>query len=140
MLKSIQNFLEFIVDNWTTIFIIICMIVVIIARVKAFFKKSKEERIEVAKAQIKQVILKWVSDAEVDYIEWSKAGSIKRSQVIQKIYTDYPVLSKVINQDNLVEFIDIAIDDALKTVRKVVEESIIVEPVTNVDGASVIDA
>ena len=129
MLKSIQNFLEFIVENWTTIFVIICLIVVIVAKIKSFFKKSKEERIEAAKAQIKQVILKWVSDAEVDYIEWSKAGSIKRSQVIQKIYTDYPVLSQVINQDALVEFIDAAIDEALKTVRKVVEESIVVEPV-----------
>ena len=131
MLKGLQNFLEFIVDNWTSIFIIICLIVVIVERIRSFFKKSKEERVAIAKEQIKQVILKMVSDAEVDYIEWTKAGSIKRSQVIQKIYTDYPVLSKIANQEQLTQWIDIAIDDALKTVRKVVEDSIVVEPVVN---------
>ena len=68
MLVSIQNFLEFIVEHWTSIFIIICLIVLIVTRIKAFFKKSKEERVEIAKAQLKEVILKWVSDAEIDYL------------------------------------------------------------------------
>ena len=121
MLVSIQNFLEFIVEHWTSIFIIICLIVLIVTRIKAFFKKSKEERVEIAKAQLKEVILKWVSDAEIDYLQWTKAGSIKRSQVISKIYTDYPILAQVIDQDKLVEWIDATIDEALKTVREIVQ-------------------
>lgn len=139
MLESIKNYLQFIVDNWTYIFTIICLIVLIVVRIKAFVSKSKEERLQAVKAQIKQVILKWCTEAEIDYIDWTQAGSIKRSQVIQQIYADYPVLSQVIDQDGLMAWIDRTIDDALKTMRKIVEENIVIEPATNVDGTSEID-
>ena len=125
-MKSIQNFLEFIINNWTTIFIIICLVFVIVMRIKTFFSKSKEEKLAIAKEQISQAILKWVSDAEVDYIEWTKAGSIKRSQVIQQIYNDYPVISQVVDQDSIIQFIDNAIDEALKIVREIVEKNYII--------------
>ena len=89
--------------------------------------KTKEEKVAIVKTQIREVILKWVTEAEIDYKEWTQAGSIKRSQVIQKIYTDYPILSKVANQDEIINWIDTAINDALKTVRKVVEENTNIE-------------
>ena len=135
MLKSIQNFLEFIIENWTAIVVIAAVIFLIVNRIVNFFKKSKEERVAAAKAAIKQTILKWVTDAEVDYIEWTKAGSIKRSQVIQKIYTDYPILAQVVDQDSLITFIDSAIDEALKTARQIVEDSIdVIEPPTMIEA------
>lgn len=120
-MEGIQNFLEFVIEHWTSVVVIAAIIFLIVVRIKAFFSHSKEERIEIAKEQIRQAILKWVSDAEVDYIEWQKAGAIKRSQVIQQIYTEFPIISKVVDQDSLVKFIDDAIDEALKTVREVVD-------------------
>lgn len=126
-MEGIQNFLEFIIEHWTSVVVIACVIFLIVVKIKAFFSKSKEERIEIAKEQIRQAILKWVSDAEVDYIEWQKAGAIKRSQVIQKIYNDFPIISQVVDQDSLVAFIDETIDEALKTVREVVDKNLTVQ-------------
>ena len=67
-------------------------------------------------------MLKYVTDAEEDYANWVKAGEIKRSQVISQIYADYPILSKIVAQDDLIAWIDQTIDDALKTMRKIIEE------------------
>ena len=77
-----------------------------------------------AKAQIREVVLKLVSDAEKDYDSWTKAGSIKRSQVVQKIFSDYPILSKVSDQEDIVKYIDEAIGASLKELRKIVSEQL----------------
>lgn len=122
-MEGIKNFVEFIVENWTSIVVVLCVIFLIVARVVSFFRKSKEERVEIVKAQLRQGILKLVTDAEIDYLDWTKAGAIKRSQVIQQIYADYPVLEKFADQDGLIDWIDKMIDEALRTVRAVVEQS-----------------
>ena len=123
MLKGIQNFLQFINDNWTTIVVIISLIIAIGKKTYDYFSKSDEERIEVAKKQISEICLKLISDAEVDYESWDKAGSIKRAQVIQKIFADYPILAKVTDQEKLVEWIDETIDTSLKELRKIVADN-----------------
>ena len=123
MLKGIQNFLQFINDNWTTIVVIISLIIAIGKKTYDYFSKSDEERIEVAKKQISEICLKLISDAEVDYESWNKAGSIKRAQVIQKIFSDYPILAKVTDQEKLVEWIDETIDTSLKELRKIVADN-----------------
>lgn len=64
-----------------------------------------------------------VTEAELDYEEWSKAGSIKRSQVIEQIYEEYPILSKVVDKTALTEWIDATIDTALETLREIVAEN-----------------
>lgn len=94
----------------------------IVLKIKNLFTKDKDGQIEIAKAQIKQTVLKLITDAEVDYNDWVKAGSIKRVQVIQKIYTDYPILAKVTDQDTLVKWIDEEINNSLKELRKIVAE------------------
>lgn len=123
MLDGIKNFLQFINDNWTSIIIIISLIIAIGQKVKSYLAKSNDEKIASAKSQIKEVILKLISDAEVDYEDWNRAGSIKRAQVIQKIFTEYPVLSKVANQEQLIEWIDTMIDESLKELRKIVAQN-----------------
>lgn len=120
MLDGIKNFLQFVNDNWTTIIIIISLGIALYQKIKSYVSKSNTEKIEVAKKQIQEVILKLISDAEYDYEEFVKAGSIKRAQVIQKIFEDYPVLAKVTDQTALVEWIDETIDNALKTLREIV--------------------
>lgn len=120
MLDGIKNFLQFVNNNWTTIIIIISLCITLYYKIKSYITQSKDERIKVAKKQIQEVILKLISDAEYDYEEYIKAGSIKRAQVIQKIFEDYPVLTKVADQTALVEWIDETIDEALKTLREIV--------------------
>ena len=123
MLTGIQNFLQFINDNWTAIVIIIALGVSIAIKVKNLFVKDKDGQIEIAKAQIKQIVLKLITDAEMDYSDIASSGSIKRSQVIQKIYTDYPILAKVTDQDMLIAWIDNEINSSLKELRKIVAEN-----------------
>lgn len=123
ILDGIRNFLQIINDNWTTIIVVIGLIIAIIKKIKDYSSKTDEEKIEIAKKQIRETVLKLVTDAEMEYDEWTKAGSIKRSQVIDKIFEKYPVLSKVVEQDMLIEWIDTVIDEALNTMRNVVIEN-----------------
>lgn len=123
ILDGLKNFLSFINENWTTIIVIIGLILVLIKKVKSYLGKSDEEKIEIAKKQIRESIMKWISDAEVDYNEWKKAGSIKRAQVIEKIYQEYPILSKVMDQEELTKWIDEVIDEALEELRQIVDEN-----------------
>lgn len=123
ILNGIQNFLSFINNNWTSIMVIIGLCIAIYRKAKDYFSKSDEEKIAIAKTQIHEMILKLITDAEVDYEEWNKAGSIKRSQVIGEVFATYPILSKVVDQNELIQWIDDEIDNALDTLRKVIEEN-----------------
>lgn len=119
VLTGIQNVLEYINNNWTAIIIIIGLIIAIIKKAKNFLSKSQDEKIAIAKKQIEETMLKLITDAEVDYAEWSKAGSIKRAQVIEQIFVTYPILSKVANQEELIIWIDEIIDESLKVMREI---------------------
>lgn len=127
MLKGIQNFLQFINNNWTIIIIIISLLIALYQKIKSFVSKSNKEKIEQAKKQIKEICLKLVTDAEIDYENWNQAGSIKRAQVIQKIFTDYPILAKVTDQESLIKWIDDTINNALEELRKIVTENTNIE-------------
>lgn len=123
ILNGVQNFLEIINENWTTIIVIIGLILGISRKAINYFSKSTDEKIEIAKEQISEAILKMITDAEEDYQDWNKAGSIKRSQVIAEIYAEYPILSKVVDQKALIEWIDSQIDNALVILREIVEQN-----------------
>lgn len=123
MLNGIQNFLNIINENWTTIIVCFSLVLALYKKAKSFLSKSDEEKIAIAKAQIAESMLKWTCDAEIDYENWTKAGSIKRAQVIQKIFADYPILSKVYNQEELIKWIDDTIDESLKSLREIVAEN-----------------
>lgn len=122
MLTGITNFLKFVNENWTTIVVIISLVIAIIHKIRNFLALSNEEKISIAKTQIREIILKFVAEAEMDFEEWNKAGSIKRSQVIQKIYDEYPILTKVTNQKTLINWIDVLINNSLVDLRRIVEE------------------
>ena len=55
-------------------------------------------------------------------MRWNKAGKIKRSEVITQIYDKYPVLKEVLNQEELVAYIDAEIDNALKNLEEVIAQ------------------
>ena len=123
ILNGIQNFLQIINDNWTTILVIIGLALALLKKIESYSKLSTDKKIEIAKKQISENILKLITQAEKDYAEWEKAGSIKRSEVISEIYKEYPILAKVVNQEELVKWIDEQIDNALPTLRDIIKEN-----------------
>ena len=123
VLNGIQNFLQIINDNWTTILVIIGLALALLKKIESYSKLSTDKKIEIAKKQISENILKLITQAEKDYAEWEKAGSIKRSEVISEIYKEYPILAKVVNQDELVKWIDEQIDNALPTLRDIIKQN-----------------
>ena len=126
-LYAIQNFLQLVNDNWTVIIIIVALLISIGKKAKEFFSKSDDEKIAIAKKQVQETMLKLITDAESDWQDYKKAGSVKRAQVIEEIFEKYPVLSKVTDQEALIAWIDETIDDALKTMREVFTENKTVE-------------
>ncbi len=123
ILDGVKNFLEFVNENWTTIVVIIGLIIAIAKKGVAFFSKSDEEKIAIAKKQVQETMLKLITDAEENYNEWKQAGSIKRAQVIDELFANYPILSKVTNQEDLIKWIDDVIDESLITLREIVENN-----------------
>lgn len=121
ILDGIRNFLELVNENWTTIIVIIGLVIAITKKSIAYFSKSDEEKIAIAKKQIQETMLKLITDAEENYDEWKQAGSIKRAQVIDELFANYPILSKVANQEDLIKWIDDVIDESLITLREIVE-------------------
>ena len=124
ILIGIKNFLEFVNTHWTEILVIIGLLIALCKKVKDYISKSDEEKIAIAKKQIEEIMLRLVTDAEVDYCEWVKAGAIKRSQVIEEIFVMYPILYKVTNQEELIAWIDDVIKKALKTMRDIFEKQV----------------
>lgn len=123
LLNGIKNFLSLINDNWTTILVIVGLALALWKKIESYSKLSTDKKIEIAKKQISENILKLITQAEKDYAEWEKAGSIKRSEVISEIYKEYPILAKVVNQEELVKWIDEQIDNALPTLREIIKQN-----------------
>ena len=122
ILTGLHNFLQFVNDNWGMIAATVLLALAVIKKVVAFFSKSDEEKIAIAKQQIQETMLKLVTEAEKSYLTWVSAGAIKRSEVINMIFKEYPVLSKVTNQEELIKWIDNTIDNALEEMRKIFEK------------------
>ena len=121
-MDSINNLLEWLNNNWSAIVIAAGLILALYEKIKSYLSKSTEEKIAIAKEQAHEIILKLVSEAETDYKDIEHAGAIKRSQVFSYIYEKFPILEKVISQDELTVWIDNQIDDALDTLRDILEE------------------
>lgn len=123
MLEGLQNFLQIINQNWTSILVIIGLLIGLWKKIESYLSKSDDEKILIAKQQIQQTMLKMITEAEISYTEWNKAGSIKRSQVIEEIFAKYPILSKITDQESIIDWIDEEIDNSLLTLREIVKEN-----------------
>lgn len=128
-MKSINNLLTWINENWASLVTIIILLLAVLTKIRNFYldwknkteqekKEEIEKAIKNAKIAIAENILSYVSEAEINWSAWIKMGDIKRSEVIKQLYVDYPILLQVVDQDELIKFIDDAINKALETVRE----------------------
>lgn len=120
ILTGINNVLMFINDNWTKLTIILGLGTLLWKKGKAFLAKSNEEKIQIALKQAREIILEKVTAAEIDYAEWKKSGALKRAQVLNEIFKQYPILSKVTSQEAIIKKLDEYIDEALETLREII--------------------
>lgn len=123
ILDGVRNFLMFVNEHWTEIVVIAGLGLAIWKKAEAYLKKTDEEKIQIAKDQIRETILKFVTKAEVDYDDWVKAGAVKRAQVIDEIFAKYPILNRVTNQESLISEIDTMIDEALNELREILSKN-----------------
>lgn len=119
-LTGFETLLKYLNEYWTVIIIIIGLIIALIQKIKSYVKLTNEEKIDIAKKQLSEIILQLTSDAEINYENWKQSGEIKRAQVIARIFEKYPIFSKVTNQENLILWIDNLIDTSLEKLRGVV--------------------
>lgn len=122
-MNGVINFLTFLNENWISILILFGIILGFFQKSISYFSKAKNEKIDIAKTQVKEVLLKMVSDAEDEYIEISGAGKIKRSKVISNIFEQFPILSKVVDQESLIAWIDSEIDNSLDTLHSIIDSN-----------------
>ena len=129
-MESFKNLLQWVYDNFAVIICCAGLMVGIYRKAKKYFTVNKEEKkkqfdeaVEITKEKIRETMLKMVSESEDKYKDWVKAGSLKRAEVIAKIYNDYPILSQVVDQEGLIAYIDKTIDEALVTLREVLKEN-----------------
>lgn len=118
-MNGIINFLTFVKENWTLITTIIGLLIWIGVKLNNYIKLSKEDKINLALDNVKNIMLSLVSSAEESW--GSQTGRIKRSEVIAKILEKYPILTEVITKDEIINKIDAMIDEALEDMRKILE-------------------
>ena len=121
ILTGINNVLMFINDHWTQLTIILGLGTLLWKKAKALLAKSDEEKIQIALKQAREIILDKVTAAEIDYAEWKKSGAIKRAQVLDEIFKQYPILSKVTCQEAIIKKLDEYIDESLETLREIID-------------------
>ena len=120
-MEGVKNFLQFVNDNWTMIITIIGLGLGIYKKIKDYLNKSEQEKIDIALTQIRKSMLELVVKAEKEYGE--KTGKLKRSKVLEEVYSKYPELKNIVNQEDLEKQIDDIIDENLDTLKKMLENN-----------------
>jgi len=123
LLTSINNVLMFLNDHWSEITICVALVILLVKKIREFMARSDEDKIQNALKQAKEIILDSVTRAEIDYSEWKKSGAIKRAQVLDEIFEKYPILAKVTDQKTLIKTLDGYIDEALGTLREIINKN-----------------
>lgn len=122
-MTGIERFIGYLSENWVMLLVLTGALISISRLVSKYLALDNVEKIETAKKLIKEIMLKMITEAEIDFEEWNKSGSIKRSKVIAEIYDKYPILSKAASQEEVIAFIDAEINNSLKTLREILKEN-----------------
>jgi len=122
-MEGIKNFLFLVYTNWTTIIVIIGLLIGLYGKIKSYLKLSKQEKIDLAWKSVRSTILSMVTDAELNYADWRRAGDIKRSEVIKQIFTDYPILTTITDRDTVEREINKLLDQAIDNMKNIFENN-----------------
>lgn len=125
-MKGITNFINLIAENWTTISVIIAVVggvgLKIVKLYKNWKKMTDDEKIDALLDIVKEWMLKMMCDAELEWSEFKSAGGIKKSGVIEKIYTKFPQLAEFTNQEKIIKQISDFIEDNMDEMNKIMNE------------------
>jgi len=141
MLEGIKNLLSLVTANWALITVIIGLGIGIYARVKTYLKLTNDQKVNLAFTSVSKIILDLVTNAQDKF--GVDMNVIKRSNVLSAIYSQFPILTEVMDQDTVTAKIDKLIDDAIAEMKEVLAKKAKSEtPVTEVSGIeiSTIDA
>lgn len=123
ILNGIKNFLWLINEYWTTIIVIIGLILTIYKKIKKYQKLNDEQRVELAWKSVSETMLSMVMDVETDYGDWKQAGAIKRSEIINRVFKEFPILEKITNREQVIYMLDNLIDNSLEEMKKVFDKN-----------------
>ena len=84
----------------------------------AYFDRLKEANINQILEVVRASVLKLMTDAEIDFSSYKKAGEIKKSQVINNIYKQFPILTKYKDQETLQAEISDIIENEMCKIRE----------------------
>lgn len=119
-MKNITEFVELFNNMWVLIVVIVGLSIHMYNKITKYIKLSKEEKVEAALKIIKEELLKLMSDAEIEWQEFSKSGMIKKSQVITEIYNKFPFLVNYISQEELINKITEMINETKTEMDKII--------------------
>ena len=122
-MQSLQLLMENLTLNWSNIVLILISAVAVVISAKRFLKMSKKEKVEAALSIIKEELLHLMINAELDWLEIAKSGKLKKSQVISKIYEQFPFLQTFVDQKYLLNTIDLMIDEVKEELDKLLEDT-----------------
>ena len=120
-MNGINVFLNYLSDNWVGILVSIGLAIILGKQIANYNKMGKRYQVAIVKQQLQEIMLKLVEEAEMEFSLWEKSGEIKRAQVISEIYKRYPILSKVVEQEEIINWIDMQIDDSLEVLRGIIK-------------------
>jgi hypothetical protein len=121
-MTALLNLITDINNYWTYLVIVIALVVLGTQEIKKYKNLSTQEKIDAALAVVKKEVLKMMSKAEIDWEEYKKSGELKKSQVITDIYTQFPILSEYVNQDELIEKIEALIEEEMGKMNQIINE------------------
>lgn len=84
----------------------------------AYFDRLEEANINQILEVVRASVLKLMTDAEIDFSSYKKAGEIKKSQVINNIYKQFPILTKYKDQETLQAEISDIIENEMCKIRE----------------------
>ena len=125
-MNGIVNIIHTVDNYWTYILVALGLIIYAVRYIKNYMKmtdseklKEQERLVKIALEKVKVIMPNLTAIAEEEWNHLDKAGIIKRSEVINKIYEQYPILKEYYDQEWLVNQLDIIINEALKEIRDI---------------------
>lgn len=121
-MNSFLTVVSWIGHNWAMVIVVVILISVISDKIKKFQKLPKDKKLQAILDNIKETILTYVYNAEINWEDYIKSGVFKRAEVINKIYEKYPELQEYVNQEEIINIIDNLIDSALVEVNSLIKK------------------